>query len=427
MVRNIIRLMEILSFVYMVAAAYNVKMKYNIYAVVFVISELFLLSGINDYGFSSYLLGFSYLIMFLYCLLNYRLGIKKSILNCILASVGVSLIQMLCYFVITFIDFMNTKYTMTVTQREIVVSIVYFVFILAFSDKLRLKEISDFFMKRNKLLYMVEIFILLILGSQIWWIKKDNVIDGKAIFFAIYFALLLILVIWEWQKTRNESEKRKVQLELNQVYFGAYEELIQSIRERQHDFKNHLNAIEGMIYSIDNYEELVTEQKKYLKNVTGDVELTRLLTLVENPLIAGFLNCKISKAQKLGIETKYDCVFPKCEMQLPEFQIVEMMGILLDNAIEEMDDENIIDKILIMELKARDRTMEFSVSNTYSGNLNIDISRIFERGYSSKGADRGIGLAKLKRMVNENRGEVYASQEKLENIMMIKVGFIINI
>lgn len=338
MVRNAIRLMEILSFLYMVAAAYNVKLKYNIYAVVFVISELFLLSGINDYGFSSYLLGFSYLIMFLYCLLNYRLGIKKSMLNCILASVGVSLIQMLCY-----------------------------------------------------------------------------------------FAILLILLIWEWQKTRNESEKRKIQLELNQVYFDAYEELIQSIREKQHDFKNHLNAIEGMIYSIDNYKELITEQKKYLQNITGDVELTRLLTLVENPLIAGFLNCKISKAQKLGIETKYNCILPKCEMKLPEFQIVEMMGILLDNAIEEMDNENVIDKILIIKLKADDSVMKFSVSNTYSSNLNIDVSKIFEQGYSSKGADRGIGLAKLKRMVNENKGEVYTVQENLENLMMINVGFEISI
>ena len=427
MVRNAIRLMEILSFLYMVAAAYNVKLKYNIYAVVFVISELFLLSGINDYGFSSYLLGFSYLIMFLYCLLNYRLGIKKSMLNCILASVGVSLIQMLCYFAITFIDFMNAKYTMSVIQREIVVSIVYFVFILVFSNKLRLKEISDFFMKRNKLLYMVEVFILLVLGSQIWWIKKDNVIDGKAIFFTIYFAILLILLIWEWQKTRNESEKRKIQLELNQVYFDAYEELIQSIREKQHDFKNHLNAIEGMIYSIDNYKELITEQKKYLQNITGDVELTRLLTLVENPLIAGFLNCKISKAKKLGIETKYNCILPKCEMKLPEFQIVEMMGILLDNAIEEMDNENVIDKILIIKLKTDDSVMKFSVSNTYSSNLNIDVSKIFEQGYSSKGADRGIGLAKLKRMVNENKGEVYTVQENLENLMMINVGFEISI
>lgn len=104
-----------------------------------------------------------------------------------------------------------------------------------------------------------------------------------------------------------------------------------------------------------------------------------------------------------------------------------MMGILLDNAIEEMDNENVIDKILIIKLKTDDSVMKFSVSNTYSSNLNIDVSKIFEQGYSSKGADRGIGLAKLKRMVNENKGEVYTVQENLENLMMINVGFEISI
>lgn len=66
MVRNAIRLMEILSFLYMVAAVYNVKMKYNIYSVVLVVLELLLLTGINNLGFSSYFLGFSYLLMFIY-------------------------------------------------------------------------------------------------------------------------------------------------------------------------------------------------------------------------------------------------------------------------------------------------------------------------------------------------------------------------
>lgn len=61
MVRDIMGLMEILSFLYMVAAVYNVKMKYNIYTVVFIVSELFLLSGINNHGFSPYFLGLSYL------------------------------------------------------------------------------------------------------------------------------------------------------------------------------------------------------------------------------------------------------------------------------------------------------------------------------------------------------------------------------
>lgn len=258
MVRDIMGLMEILSFLYMVAAVYNVKMKYNIYTVVFIVLELFLLSGMNNYGFSSYLLGFSYLLMFIYCLINYEASIKETIVKWVLASVGVSIIQMLCYFVVSFVDI---KWPLTVEQKEMLVSILYFVLILAFSSKMFLPEIAAFFIKRNALLYLVGIFILIILGSQLWGIKKEHVIDGKYIFSATFFVLFLVLMIWEWQKMRTESEKRRTQLQLNGIYYEAYEGLIQSIRERQHDFKNHLNAIEGMIYSINNYDELVSEQK----------------------------------------------------------------------------------------------------------------------------------------------------------------------
>lgn len=324
MVRDIMGLMEILSFLYMVAAVYNVKMKYNIYTVVFIVLELFLLSGMNNYGFSSYLLGFSYLLMFIYCLINYEASIKETIVKWVLASVGVSIIQMLCYFVVSFVDI---KWPLTVEQKEMSVSILYFVLILAFSSKMFLPEIAAFFIKRNALLYLVGIFILIILGSQLWGIKKEHVIDGKYIFSATFFVLFLVLMIWEWQKMRTESEKRRTQLQLNGIYYEAYEGLIQSIRERQHDFKNHLNAIEGMIYSINNYDELVSEQKKYMHSIMGEVETARILTLVENPLLAGFLNYKVSKAQEMGIVTQYHCVLQKREMKLPEFKIIEMMGI----------------------------------------------------------------------------------------------------
>ena len=44
MVRDIMGLLEILSFLYMVAATYGMKVKYGIYTVVFLVSELLLLS-----------------------------------------------------------------------------------------------------------------------------------------------------------------------------------------------------------------------------------------------------------------------------------------------------------------------------------------------------------------------------------------------
>lgn len=424
MVRDIMGLMEILSFLYMVAAVYNVKMKYNIYTVVFIVLELFLLSGMNNYGFPSYLLGFSYLLMFIYCLINYESSIKETIVKCVLASVGISIIQMLCYFVVSFVDI---NWPLTVGQKEMAVSILYFVIILAFSSNMHLPEIAAFFIKRNTLLYFVGIFILVILGSQLWGIKKEHVIDGKYIFSATFFVVFLVLMIWEWQKTRTESERRKTQLQLNGIYYEAYEGLIQSIRERQHDFKNHLNAIEGMIYSINNYDELISEQKKYMHSIMGDVETTRLLTLVENPLIAGFLNYKVSKAQEMGITTKYHCVLQKREMNLPEFKIIEMMGILFDNATEELSSDNIENKVLELELMVEEDKLRFSVANSYDNTKVLDISRIFEKGYSSKGKGRGIGLSKLKHMLSENDGEVTASQEVFQNTPMLKMQWIVNI
>ena len=357
-------------------------------------------------------------------MINYEASIKETIVKWVLASVGVSIIQMLCYFVVSFVDI---KWPLTVEQKEMLVSILYFVLILAFSSKMFLPEIAAFFIKRNALLYLVGIFILIILGSQLWGIKKEHVIDGKYIFSATFFVLFLVLMIWEWQKMRTESEKRRTQLQLNGIYYEAYEGLIQSIRERQHDFKNHLNAIEGMIYSINNYDELVSEQKKYMHSIMGEVETTRILTLVENPLLAGFLNYKVSKAQEMGIVTQYHCVLQKREMKLPEFKIIEMMGILLDNAIEELSSDNVENKVLQLELMVEDDKMRFSVANSYENTKVLDISSFFEKGYSSKGKGRGIGLSKLKQMINDANGEVAVSQEVFQNIPMLKMEWIVNI
>ena len=73
----------------------------------------------------------------------------------------------------------------------------------------------------------------------------------------------------EWQKSRIDAGKRKTQLELNKLYYSAYEELIQSMREKQHDYKNHINAMQGILYSTDNCNIAIEELKKYLGSLTN--------------------------------------------------------------------------------------------------------------------------------------------------------------
>lgn len=400
MVRDIIRLMEICSLLYTIAAVYGEKLRCNIYVVTFAIVELVLLSGVNEYGLAPYLFCLSYVLIFLYCLLSYKSTIKETLVSCVMAYMVAGLIQLASY---VLVSFMLEIVKIDILQKEFLITTISLVTVGVSVNRMHLKDLKASFLKKNKLLSIVGIFALIMLGSQIIAIKKNGVLDAKITISIIYFVLLLLLLIYEWEKARKDIERKKTQLELNKLYYDAYENLIISMRERQHDFKNHLNAIEGMLYSIDNYEELVEQQSKYLKEITGNVDNKRLLTMIENPLIAGFLNYKISKALGMGINVEYNCTLKKGKIKIPEFEVVEMMGILLDNAFEAVEQEG-IEHFVKIELYTVDDRMIFSVINPFNKKENI--AHFFDLGYSSKGDNRGIGLSKLKRIVSQNDGEI---------------------
>ena len=102
MVRNIIRLMEICSLLYTIAAVYGEKLRCNIYVVTFAIVELVILSGVNEYGLAPYLFCLSYVLIFLYCLLSYKSTIKETLVSCVMAYMVAGLIQLASYVLVSF-------------------------------------------------------------------------------------------------------------------------------------------------------------------------------------------------------------------------------------------------------------------------------------------------------------------------------------
>ena len=85
-------------------------------------------------------------------------------------------------------------------------------------------------------------------------------------------------------------------------------------------------------------------------------------------------------------------------LAINEFELSRILGIFLDNAIEAASSskERKIN-FLISELKTK-TTIE--LSNSYSAE-NLEISEIFEKGVSSKGKDRGLGLFKVKQILSK--------------------------
>lgn len=243
--------------------------------------------------------------------------------------------------------------------------------------------------------------------------------QGEDFIFTVYFFSMLVLLLIEWQKTKVQAEKQKVQFQMNELYYGAYEDLILSIRKRQHDFNNHLNAIQGMIYTTNSYDELKDQQEKYMSEVMEGNEKTSILTMIENPLIAGFLSIKFQEAERKGIEIAYTCRFPDRKIKIPEYELVEMFGILLDNAIEETERLDNKKKIWVTLSEGAEK-LYFDIANTCSETNKDDIARLFTKGYSNKGLNRGIGLYKLQEMIDNYHGDIYVTQDVVENSAVIR-------
>ncbi|MCM1048745.1 MAG: GHKL domain-containing protein [Clostridiales bacterium] len=426
MISDILIIIELFAYLYCLAELFGKKLKIDIYLVVYIILDMFLMVGIDQYGFPEYLISLSYICMFVYGMLCYRESIKLTVVNCFIAAMVVAVLQLMLF--LPSYSLFYVKYE-NIDINELIINTISLLVIILCSRKINIKKLSDFFIKRDKLIVGVSILILCGLILNFYQMREEGAILKEIYVQMIYFILLFLFVIYEWQKSRVEAEKRKAQLEMNSLYYEAYDKLIMLVRERQHDMKNHINAILSMIYTTDNYEELTEKQKEYCGYVIEQNEKTKLVLASGNPLIAGFMYSKIQEAESKCIEVEYEIEIKKETLVVPEYELVEMMGILTDNAIEALtnvdadtEGSNPIKKIFF-SIKDTERNIELVVANTSAYYEDDMTARFFENGYSSKGKGRGIGLSKLKRLVHERNGNIIVSNEKRggENCLIFTV------
>ena len=415
MIRNIRNLLELFTYLYCLSELFGKKLKLSIYVVVLSILDLFLLTGIYRYEFPEYLLLLVYIGIFLYGLVYYRESIKVTLVNCFLAAAIVAILQLLVLLPMYYLFFIRYEQS---EITELLINIGCQVIVVLCSYKIELKRLSNFFIKRNKLIAGVTILIFCGFVIRSYQIIDVGIIFGEAYIQVLSFFFIFLFTIYEWQKTKTDAEKKKAQLEMNKLYYGAYDQLIMLVRERQHDMKNHIGAILGMIYATDNYEELVEKQKEYCGYVMEQNEKTKLVLSTGNPLISGFLYSKIQEAESKDIKLEYHIGVTEIETILPEYELIEMMSVLADNAIDALSktDENEKDlfreiRISLKEAEETENYIELTIANT-SQYYDEDITEhFFETGYSSKGKGRGIGLSKLKRLVQDKKGDIIVSNE----------------
>jgi len=189
--------------------------------------------------------------------------------------------------------------------------------------------------------------------------------------------------------------------------------LVDSMRANNHDFTNKLHVILGLI-QMEMYDEAVS----YIENITivQRSTISKIMNAVQEPAVAALLIGKTARASELNIKfvLREGCFYSNADMQLPSELLVTIIGNLIENAFEAMNDNMDCDvqKELIFGIYSRPGAVLITTDDTGVGISEENLQRIFENGFSTKGEGRGTGLYQVKEMVERYGGMISVESQE---------------
>lgn len=256
-----------------------------------------------------------------------------------------------------------------------------------------LGEVFQFFLSKNRLIVALGIIYVGFLMSALVQYKKAGMLSVESSLMLLVFGSGICVLAYYWQKDKIAMSTIIKNQDAHQIYDESYKELLYDVRKNQHDFNNHLQAIIGMCYTSKEYDELVKNQMQYTNQlIEKDVDY-KLLN-IKWPLVAGFVYNKINEALQKGIFVKHNVEIVQKIERIPEYVMIEILGIILDNAIEAAEKYN--NPEIYLKIYQTQEKFRIFVSNPVENVKMNDIGSFFEMGYSSKTGHNGLGLGILK-------------------------------
>lgn len=207
---------------------------------------------------------------------------------------------------------------------------------------------------------------------------------------------------------RDRAEYTKLMEDLSGTRY-----LVDSMRANNHDFTNKLHVILGLI-QMEMYDEAIS----YIQNITmvQRETISKVMNAVNEPAVAALIIGKIARASELNVRfvLREGCYYSAADMSLPSEMLVTVIGNLLDNAFDAMNDSNNPNehKELMFGIYSRPGAVLITVDDTGNGIKDEDIDMIFVNGYSTKGTGRGTGLYQIKSMVENYGGKITVESQE---------------
>ena len=227
---------------------------------------------------------------------------------------------------------------------------------------------------------------------------KTSILFNSILIFFYSFMLYILL---------SEKNKNIIYMEENKALISnlnEYERLLDYQRINNHENKNQLLVIKSMVEKKD--KKIADYINEIIKDKREDNELLYTKT---KRIPSGGLQGLIYQKMLLGQEgmIKFNLNVSRDIRKIDIFEenaklnydVCRTIGIILDNAIEETIKLNKKEReILISMYVEEDFVIE--ISNHFIGD--VDVDKIFNKGYTTKTEGHGYGLTLLRKIIDNN-------------------------
>lgn len=231
----------------------------------------------------------------------------------------------------------------------------------------------------------------------------DFDLNAKALpmFLAVVGVMYITAAIAALGFIKGMREERKNRLILEQQ--RLLEDMYDTTRIFRHNYKNTLTMLKGYCDN-KNYDELsknISGLTEEMNELNREDQRMRLLE-IEDEGMRNIIMLKLIKAEKAGVRFGLK-ISGRQFAAFKTLEMVNVLGILLDNAIEAAEESD--KKEADLDLIGNINVDSISLINTFGIKPNMD--KIFDKNYSTKNKD-GLGLYYVRKVLNQNENAEFS-------------------
>jgi len=220
--------------------------------------------------------------------------------------------------------------------------------------------------------------------------------------FVVTLGGISIYIFSNNQKLAFATREKAIEQRAMQLYIDEISKQNEEINQFRHDYLNILSSLESYLEEGDLQALTVYYQQTIQPTRTLFLENASKLSAlqkIDHPAIRGIFMTKLLLAQEKGISVHLEMtgkiIFPKHVFDL---NLIRILGILLDNAIEEVDALG-KGELAVAFFQEKD-ALVILIQNTVRNPVE-PLYQLKKQGFSTKGKGRGYGLSTVDELMSQ--------------------------